>query len=108
MKEKKDLFDILLINNPHVSCNIICLYLVTQELEERARMMKQRIIRQAENGRGDLSSMMPHSDSEGPRTSREHRTRSQHRHYDSDYDFRLGRDIDRYRRRGRKGNKTYK
>jgi len=64
-------------------------------------MMKQRIIRKSENGRGD-GSMMPHSDSESYRQSRETRGRSRDRMYE-EYEFRLGRDIDRYRRRGRKG-----
>ncbi|XP_060601574.1 regulating synaptic membrane exocytosis protein 1-like isoform X2 [Ruditapes philippinarum] len=63
---------------------------VTQELEERARMMKQRIIRQAEG------TSMPHSDSEGYRQSRhsqENRSRSRDRAFDREYDFRLGRDF---------------
>ncbi|KAL4217596.1 regulating synaptic membrane exocytosis [Mactra antiquata] len=62
---------------------------VTQELEERARVMKQRIIRQAEG------SNMPHSDSEGYRQSRESRSRSRDRNFDRECDFRLGRDFDR-------------
>ena len=52
-------------------------------------MMKQRIIRKSENGRGD-GSMMPHSDSESYRQSRETRGRSRDRMYE-EYEFRLGR-----------------
>ena len=77
---------------------------VTQELEERAKLMKQRIIRQVEN------SNLPHSDSEGYRYSHEsRRDRSRDRGFgrdrlDREYDFRHGRDIDRgYHMRRRKG-----
>ena len=67
--------------------------IVTQELEERARQMKQRIIRQAEG------SMGPASDSESYRLQgRRDRSREQgipQDRLERDFDLRRGRDLER-------------
>lgn len=70
---------------------------VTQELEERARVMKQRIFRHI------AGSTVPHSDGEGSRQSRDSRSRSRDRRVEQEYEYRLGRDFDRsYQHRRRK------
>ncbi|XP_052764130.1 regulating synaptic membrane exocytosis protein 2-like [Mya arenaria] len=63
---------------------------VTQELEERTRLMKQRMVMRAADGSG-----MPHSDSEGYRQIRESRSRSRDRNFEREYDFRLDRGFER-------------